>query len=155
METSSKKLAHYRVRGQEVLVDFDGTLCEFNYPKLGSPRPGAIEFLRWLVARGLKPVIWSSRMSPDNCRHADDPDAERHYQAWAIKRWLARYGFPDMEVDDGLAGKRLALAYVDDRGVAADSDTEWQVVKRRIAFIHDRETARWKDYDERSQADRC
>lgn len=147
MKTNEKKLAHYRVRGKEVLVDFDGTLCEFNYPKLGPPRPGAIEFLRWLVDRGLTPVIWSSRMSPDTCAQDDDPDAERHYQRWAIKRWLRHYGFPDLEVDDGLTGKRLALAYVDDRGVAADHETEWATVKARIAHIHDRETERWEEYD--------
>ena len=55
METSKDKMDHYRERGREVLVDFDGTLCEFNYPKLGPPRDGALKFILWLISKDLRP----------------------------------------------------------------------------------------------------
>ena len=150
METSKDKMDHYRERGREVLVDFDGTLCEFNYPKLGPPRDGALKFILWLISKDLRPVVWSSRMSLDN-GNLDEMTTNR----WAIIQWLNQHGFPLLPVDDGRAGKRLALAYVDDRGVAADSDTSWHDVKARITVIKEREDAKWEAYDERSQACRC
>ena len=146
METSSDKMKHYRMRSQEVLIDFDGTLCEFNYPKLGPPRAGALEFFQWLVKRGLRPVVWSSRMSLDN-GSLDEMSAQR----WAITRWLKDNGFPACEIDDGRVGKRLALAYVDDRGVAADAGTSWFAVKERVMDIYTRELAKWEEYDERPE----
>lgn len=142
MKTTNEKLDHYRHRGQEVLVDFDGTLCEFNYPKLGAPRPGALAFIKWLVEQDLRPIIWSSRMSLDN-GNLD----EVYLQRWSIMQWLEDNGFPRLEVDGGRAGKRLALAYVDDRGVAADDDNDWASVKTRIMTIKQREDARWREHD--------
>ena len=147
METSREKMKHYRLRGQEVLIDFDGTLCEFNYPKLGPPRDGALDFFKWLIECGLRPVVWSSRLSLDN-----GSLYEMHVQRWAIIRWLKDNDFPQCEVDDGRVGKRLALAYVDDRGVAADSGTPWHAVKERVMEIYTRELEKWEAYDERSQA---
>ena len=143
MKTTPDKMAHYRVRGQEVLVDFDGTLCEFAYPKLGAPLPGALEFIKSLIVRGLRPVIWSSRMSLDT---GSVEDVRLHRQA--IIMWLKKHGFPGLAVDDGRSGKRLALAYVDDRGVAAGNDVCWSEVLRRVDEIHAREEAKWATYDE-------
>lgn len=148
MSINERERAHYIKRGHEVLVDFDGTICEFVYPKLGRPRRGALEFLQWLIDEGLTPVVWSSRMSADNCQFTayDDQTFEQHAQWWAIKQWLIAHGFPNIEVDDGRNGKRLAMAYVDDRGVAADDEESWLSVKGRILVIKEREDNRWKAY---------
>ena len=146
MRTEQEQMEHYRMRAGEVLVDVDGTLTEFRYPKLGPPRPGAKEFIEWLIARGLRPVIWSSRLSKDNAPHPQ----ERYYQMWAIWKWMESNGFPVNECgfDNGDFGKRLALCYVDDRGVACDSDTSWRDVRARVTEIQDREMAKWKEYDD-------
>ncbi|MCP4900922.1 MAG: hypothetical protein GY906_28475 [bacterium] len=143
MQTNAKKMEHYRRRGREVLVDFDGTLCEFNYPDLGPPRKGALEFMWWLISKGLQPVVWSSRMSLDNGNLDDVRIAKL-----AIAAWLIEHEFPHVEIDAGRAGKRLALAYVDDRGVAADEDNDWADVRARITEIYDREEKRWEEYDD-------
>lgn len=142
MKTDSQKMEHYRQRAQEVLVDFDGTLCEFNYPELGPPRDGALDFIQWLFQEDLRPVVWSSRMSLDN-GNLDEIIMQR----LAIIQWLEDHGFPRVFVDDGRIGKRLALAYVDDRGVAADEDNDWSKVKARILAIKEREDKRWEEYD--------
>lgn len=147
MKVNERKMANYRRRAKEVLVDFDGTLCAFNYPKLGPPRHGALEFIQWLIEQGLTPVVWSSRLSADNCAYEQDPEYEQHIQWWAITRWLKEHGFPDLEVDQGYNGKRLALAYVDDRGVEAGELTEWSHTKAKILEIKAHEDARWEEYD--------
>jgi len=147
MTEHEKQMEKYRESANDVLLDFDGTIAEFSYPELGPPRKGALEFVRWLVARGLRPVIWSSRMSR---KHSDDAQAEA--EANAIAEWLERFVFPrQCIVDLGLVGKRLALAYLDDRGVACDDSTPWDDVKARVLHIKEREDARWAEYDKERQ----
>jgi hypothetical protein len=133
----------YRQASLDVLIDFDGTLAEFDYPDLGAPRPGALEFVRWLVAAGLKPVIWSSRMS-----RAHNDEAKCKAEVERLRRWLNKHDFPEeCSIDTGAKGKRLALCYLDDRGVACDESTPWADVRDRVQYIHQRESARWDEYD--------
>lgn len=130
----------YRSAGNCALIDFDGTICEFNYPQMGPPIQGAREFLHQLHDRGLDIVIWSSRMSSQF-----RTKQELEETAKMIANWMRRNGMPFDEIDMGEVGKRLALVYVDDRGVHAGIDTPWETVLRQIDFIHDRELKRWQD----------
>ena len=95
----------------------------------------------WLMERGLRPIVWSSRLSS---KYAPTL-VERESVAFHIHRWLERHGIPYCGVDTGDLGKRLALAYVDDRGVAAGEGTTWAEARKRINEIHRREMARWKE----------
>lgn len=141
--THRQKMARYRQSSRDVLIDFDGTLAEFAYPKLGPPREGALEFVQWLVENELRPVIWSSRMSREHMT-----DSEARHQRSQIQGWLDKHGFPmACHVDLGTFGKRLALAYLDDRGVQCDESTPWEDVKERIDYIRRREARRWEEYD--------
>jgi FMN phosphatase YigB (HAD superfamily) len=135
-----QKMRLYRSAGNIVLVDFDGTLCEFKYPRFGPPIPGARDFLYALRERALDIVVWSSRLSPQYSTWA-----ERKQMKKEIENWLRRNAMPFDEVDVGDLGKRLALAYVDDRGAAAGMDVPWENVLKRIDQIHDRELRRWEN----------
>ena len=44
-----------------IAVDFDGTIVEHEYPKIGKVRPFAFETLLTLQAEGHKLVLWTSR----------------------------------------------------------------------------------------------
>jgi len=55
-------------------------------------------------------VVWSSRMSP---QHHTAP--ERAKIVGAIHDYMKFWKLPFDEIDDGSNGKRLALAYIDDR----------------------------------------
>lgn len=129
--TQAEKWNEYKRAGEEVLVDFDGTLCKFSYPDLGEPLPGARYFMKALVARGLRPVVWSSRMSPEIYT-----ERERAEAITKIGFWLAKHKIPHYAIDTGNNGKRLCLAYVDDRGVHANGN--WDAMLRRIDRIKDR-----------------
>jgi hypothetical protein len=115
--SQEEKWAEYERASHEVLVDFDGTICQFNYPELGEPLPGARHFMRALMARGLRPIIWSSRMSPEIYTYE-----ERCEAAEAIAAWAAQHKIPYYAIDTGENGKRLCMAYVDDRGVHANGN---------------------------------
>ena len=44
-----------------VAVDFDGTIVENAFPRIGEPRKGVIEILKNLKARGAKLILWTCR----------------------------------------------------------------------------------------------
>jgi hypothetical protein len=143
MPTQNERYAMYRYAARDVLVDFDGTLCEFSYPDFGEPRPGAREFMEWLVAQGLRPIIWTTRL---NGNYVNDM-LERDSLICRLHVWLYENKIPYSGIDYSMDGKRLALAYVDDRGVSAGPGVSWEYVMNRISDIKQREDARWEEYD--------
>ena len=126
--TSDEKYGRYEAAAKIVLVDFDGSLCHFSYPNLGEPIQGARYFMKALIARGLQPVVWSSRMSPELYT-----EEERAASIDKIAGWLNFHDIPYHAIDTGNSGKRLCLAYVDDRGVHADG--RWDAMLRKIDHI--------------------
>ena len=44
-----------------IAVDFDGTIVEHKYPKIGREKPFAIDTLRRLASEGHKIILWTSR----------------------------------------------------------------------------------------------
>ncbi|MCF0197515.1 MAG: hypothetical protein HUK03_09890, partial [Bacteroidaceae bacterium] len=44
-----------------IAVDFDGTIVEHKYPKIGAELPFATETLRMLIANRHKLILWSVR----------------------------------------------------------------------------------------------
>lgn len=118
-----------------VLVDFDGTLCQWSYPDMGEPEPGARIFMKSLIARGLKPIVWSCRFSPEF--NTLEEIAEAIDKAAA---WLKQHNIPYAGIDTGQSGKTLCLAYVDDRG--AQYTGNWNSVLRRIDALQAEEQRR-------------
>jgi len=44
-----------------IAVDFDGTIVEHKYPKIGREKPFAIDTLRKLASEGHKIILWTAR----------------------------------------------------------------------------------------------
>lgn len=42
-------------------IDFDGTIVEHAYPKLGKPVPGALETIKELIANEHRIILWTMR----------------------------------------------------------------------------------------------
>jgi hypothetical protein len=45
-------------------VDFDGTLCEENWPGIGKPNTGLINFLKREKETGAQLILWTMREGP-------------------------------------------------------------------------------------------
>ena len=90
-----------------ICLDFDGVLNQYTGWKgeteLFEPRPGVEEFLRQLRFQFTHIVIYSTRVPT------------------VILRWLRDYNL-DMWIDEVVAIKPPAIAYVDDRAVRFDGD---------------------------------
>lgn len=102
-----------------ICVDFDGTLCDHEYPGIGK------EALRLFRRLGYKIMIWTCR----TCHwHYDvfggdpsQPTLERLHVKEMIA-WLDANGIEYDEVDDGSRGKPLADFYIDDKGVRFENN---------------------------------
>lgn len=44
-----------------ILIDFDGTIVEHKFPKIGKPMPQAFEVLKELQEAGWKLILWTCR----------------------------------------------------------------------------------------------
>jgi ribonucleotide monophosphatase NagD (HAD superfamily) len=96
-----------------IAFDLDGVLHSYTsgYTETGPedpPVPGALEMVRGVLARGYKVVVMTSR--------ADNPEAKARVEAW-----LAKWGFPELEVTNT---KIHADLYVDDNGFRFEGDCD-------------------------------
>jgi hypothetical protein len=117
-------------------VDFDGTICDHEFPGIGAPKPFVKEALTVFRAMGFRVLIWTCR----TCHwHYDtfggdpsQPTLERTHVREMIA-YLAKHGIPYDEIDDGSRGKPLAEYYIDDKGLRFENN--WAALVTRITGI--------------------
>lgn len=96
-----------------IAIDFDGTICQNDYPDIGDPRPLAIESIKELRERGHDLILWT-------CRQGEQLDD-------AVK-WCEEHGIPfdlvnehepnNLRAFGGVAGNKVfANIYIDDRNL--------------------------------------
>ena len=96
-----------------IAIDFDGTICQNEYPDIGDPMPLAIESIKKLKERGHDLILWT-------CRQGDLLDN--------AVRWCEEHGIPfdlvnehepnNLKAFDGVAGNKVfANIYIDDRNL--------------------------------------
>lgn len=96
-----------------IAIDFDGTICQNEYPEIGDPIPLAIESIKELKERGHDLILWT-------CRQGELLDD-------AVK-WCKEHGIPfdlvnehepnNLRAFGGVAGNKVfANIYIDDRNL--------------------------------------
>ncbi len=101
-----------------VVVDWDGTCVENDFPDFGDWLPGAVDALRELDSLGLEVVIFSCRVAPMEFGAEmfwREPEAVKA-EVDGIHRMLDAEGLGHLEVWTR-PYKPPAIAYVDDRAV--------------------------------------
>ena len=109
-----------------IAIDFDGTLCNSQYPALGRPMPGATKVMQELKDAGHYLIIWTCRTG-DHLRDAIN--------------WLLEHQIPFDRVNDhspenvaiyGEGGQKIyADVYIDDKNLGGFPG--WYMV-RNILF---------------------
>jgi hypothetical protein len=56
-----KKDKEFVRKRMELCIDFDGTMVNHEYPKVGAPVPGAIEWCKKFVSEGCDLLLWTMR----------------------------------------------------------------------------------------------
>jgi len=117
---------------RSVAVDLDGVLAHYcgwtTLDKIGSPLPGAREFLQALRDRGHWIVIHSGRI---NKFASESNDIAFNTVLAAVAEWLIDNEMPYDEIWSS-SGKPLAVAYVDDRALQCQSQRNKGAFKQTL-----------------------
>ncbi|MCB0482475.1 MAG: hydrolase [Flavobacteriales bacterium] len=107
-----------------IAVDFDGTIVEHEYPKIGKPISGAIEALLKFQDAGHDIILWTYRYG-DTLR-----DAVKYCEENGIKLYAANQSEPDEILAEGESRLIRADVFIDDRNVGGL--LPWAVIEKYI-----------------------
>jgi Zn ribbon nucleic-acid-binding protein len=87
-----------------ICVDFDGTLCEHEFPGIGAPKAGAKEALAMFRRLGYHVMIWSCRTCGYFTEEFGGGEAMQRDRVKEMVDWLNAHGFEYDSIDDGTKG---------------------------------------------------
>lgn len=115
-----------------IAVDFDGTIVEHRYPKIGKPIPFAIETLLELQKDGHILILWTVR-SGELLQ-----EAVKYCARKGLKFYAANKNYPEEDV--ATASRKLAAdLFIDDRNIGGLPD--WGVIYHAIKAMERGETS--------------
>jgi len=94
-----------------IAVDFDGTIVEDAYPKIGRPKIFAFETLKKLQERGHRLILWTYRYG----KRLDE--AVEFCRENGIEFYAVNKSFPEEEFDGVISRKLNADFFIDDRNI--------------------------------------
>ena len=94
-----------------IAVDFDGTIVDDAYPKIGKTRIFAFETLKRLQQDGHRLILWTYR-SGDKLQESVDFCRENGIEFYAVNA-----SFPEEKFDNSRSRKIHADLFIDDRNI--------------------------------------
>ena len=113
-------------------VDFDGTIVDHEYPKIGKEKLFAFSTLKRLNQEGHKLILWTYR-SGDLLEDAVNYCKENGVEFYAVNE-----SFPGEEMDENTSRKVNADLFIDDRNVGGFLG--WDKIWQEISGEESRET---------------
>ena len=118
-----------------IAVDFDGTIVEHKYPKIGEEIPFATQTLQMLIKDGHRLILWSVREGA-LLQEAVDWCHQRGVDFWAVNR-----DYPEengAESNNHFSRKLKADLFIDDRNIGGlpDWGQIYQMIKNHETW-HD------------------
>jgi len=95
----------------KIAVDFDGTIVEHNYPRIGKLIPFSIEVLKELQKKGHQIILWTYRT--DN----ELEEAVKFCRNLGLEFYAVNRNFPEERDDQNVPRKVHADIYIDDRNL--------------------------------------
>lgn len=123
-----------------IAIDFDGTVVEHKYPKIGSELPFATDTLKMLINEGHRLILWSVREG------ALLDEAVEWCRARGVEFYSVNRDYPEeLEENNNHFSRKLKVdLFVDDRNIGGLPD--WGQIYH---MIHDNKT--YQDIIEESQ----
>ena len=131
-----------------IAVDFDGTIVEHEYPKIGKPKLFAFETLKALQDKGDQLILWTYRSGQEL------QEAVEFCENNGIEFYAVNKNYPEEVYDASISRKILADVYIDDRNIGGFMDWSevWQIlnpdlfddVKKQIKKISVPKKPFWK-----------
>ncbi|HPR32087.1 MAG TPA: hydrolase [Prolixibacteraceae bacterium] len=95
----------------KIAVDFDGTIVEHQYPKIGKVRPFAFQTLKMLQEKGHLLVLWTYRSGPLL------DEAVEFCRQNGIEFYAVNSDYPEQVFESTMNRKIDCDLYIDDRNV--------------------------------------
>ncbi|MGB0391083.1 MAG: BT0820 family HAD-type phosphatase [Salibacteraceae bacterium] len=96
-----------------IAVDFDGTIAEDAYPKIGKPMPFAFETLKMLESKGHRLILWTVR-SGKTLKEAVEFCKKHGVEFYAVNNEFAEEEF----TGKGRGSRKInADVFIDDRNI--------------------------------------
>ena len=110
-----------------IAVDFDGTIVEHEYPKIGKPIPFAIDVLKKLqYEEHHMLILWTVREGTLL------DEAVKYCKNKGLEFYAVNKNFPEETLEPGISRKIVADIYIDDRNLGGIPD--WGLIYRMIKF---------------------
>jgi hydroxymethylpyrimidine pyrophosphatase-like HAD family hydrolase len=95
-----------------IAVDFDGTIVDDVYPRIGKPKLFAFETLKMLQRKNYQLILWTYRHG-DRLQEAVDFCAENGIEFYAVNK-----SYPEEQFNEAESSRKLnADLFIDDRNV--------------------------------------
>ena len=94
-----------------IAIDFDGTIVEDAYPKVGKARIFAFETMKRLQADGHRLILWTYRSG------SKLDEAVAFCKDNGITFYAVNQSFPEEKYDNSVSRKIYADIYIDDRNI--------------------------------------
>ena len=101
-----------------IAVDFDGTLCEYAFPRIGSQTAEQRELLEILIELkkvGYKIILWTNR--GDNNKYKVLTEAIEWCRSKGLEFDALNENLPDQKKISGYSPKIMADFYIDDKAL--------------------------------------
>jgi hydroxymethylpyrimidine pyrophosphatase-like HAD family hydrolase len=96
---------------QTIAVDFDGTIVEHQYPKIGKEMLFAFETLKLLQKKGHRLILWTFRSG----KYLDE--AVEYCRENGIEFYAVNKSYPEEQFDESISRKIDCDLFIDDRNV--------------------------------------
>mgnify|MGYP006120711359 FL=1 len=107
-----------------IAVDFDGTIVEHQFPRIGRPIENAIEVLKKLNAAGHTLIMWTYR-------HGETlENAVQYCNSNGVEFYAINASEPNEAWEDGKSRLIDADVFIDDRNVGGLMD--WTLVEKEL-----------------------
>lgn len=94
-----------------IAIDFDGTIVEDAYPKIGKPKLFAFETLKKLQSKGFRLILWTYRSG------SKLEEAVQFCQKNGITFYSVNSSYPEEQFDTANSRKIHADIFIDDRNI--------------------------------------
>ncbi|MEA3317056.1 MAG: hydrolase [Bacteroidota bacterium] len=136
----------------KIAVDFDGTIVEHEYPKIGKKKIFAFETLKALQEKGALLILWTYRVG----RELDE--AVDFCEKNGIEFYAVNKNYPEEIFDNTISRKINADIYIDDKNVGGFLGWSkiWQElnpqtynidIKDELKRITKKKKPFWKDFN--------
>jgi len=99
------------LKNLKIAVDFDGTIVEHQYPKIGKDLLFAFETLRELQKHGALLILWTFRAGKEL------DEAVEYCSSKGIEFYAINKNYPEEVYDDTISRKINADVFIDDKNV--------------------------------------